>query len=114
MSLGFDVLNVLHQGKHSVVYRAKYKKKVIILKTHPLPFGTPSEIEQLEKEFKIGRLLCHSSNHIAKYLQIIERKYDTKRKAVAIVMEDTTSQTLANAIPTKGFQLPIFLDIVIF
>jgi serine/threonine protein kinase len=113
MSLGFDVLDVLHQGKHSAVFRARYKNEIVIVKTHPLPYGTPSEVESLEREYKIGRLVMSNSAHVPRYLQIVSHQHDAKRKAVAIVMADSKGQPLSSLIPAKGFPLDTFLDIAI-
>ncbi|KAL0479020.1 hypothetical protein AKO1_007934 [Acrasis kona] len=108
----YDVVKVLHKSRHSAVFRAKYNEEMVIIKTHPNKFASTKEAESLKKEFQIGKKICANSNHVPKYLQLLENSFDNN-VTVAFVMEDRGGENLSHSIPPKGFPIPNFLDVAI-
>jgi serine/threonine protein kinase len=113
---GYTVVEVLHDGNHSRIYRCKKGEKFYILKTHPAAYCTDVTAKKFKREFVVGYQLSKESSRIVKYLsfeeEVVMRDME-KNYSVAVVQEDYGGLSLLSLIPNGGFSLPQFFNIAV-
>eukprot|EP01114_Cavostelium_apophysatum_P015318 TRINITY_DN4142_c0_g3_i6.p1 TRINITY_DN4142_c0_g3~~TRINITY_DN4142_c0_g3_i6.p1 ORF type:complete len:2083 (-),score=515.49 TRINITY_DN4142_c0_g3_i6:1406-7654(-) len=104
----FRLVEVLHEGKRTNVYRVDQKDsgERVILKALKQPHSSnPDDIRNLQREYEIGKLF-----NSPRIVDILEYRSDTP---TAIIERDDGSTSLDRVIPVEGFSLGDFLDIAI-
>jgi serine/threonine protein kinase len=109
----YQVVEVLHIGKHTQVLKCNYQDSNVVVKTHIDEFASPSVIRQLKREFLIGTQACKNAKRIIRHVRLVETENTETEKTIAILVEDIGARSLASAIPTNGFTLNQFLHIAI-
>ncbi|HET9952973.1 MAG TPA: protein kinase, partial [Polyangiaceae bacterium] len=109
LSSRVERLDKIHDGKRSVVYRARLResKRPVIAKVLRGPYPSPEQQSRFRREYEVGRAL--HGPHIIETIAL-----ETGEDTLAILMEDCGAESLAGRGPLElGEFLPLARDIVL-
>ncbi|MBD1821580.1 AAA family ATPase [Cyanobacteria bacterium FACHB-DQ100] len=109
---GYTLLEVLHEGAATYVYRAKtvsdsnLEPTSVIIKTLKAEYPTINQLARLRHEYQILQDL--EIEEVVKPLAL-----ESDRDGLALILADFDGESLAKAIAVRRFELNIFLQIAI-
>lgn len=105
---GFAIKETLHEGKHSLVFRALRERdgKWVILKYLNKTYPTPSELAALQKEYLLTQLLNEQGT--LKAYELLQ--YDN---SLILVVDDIGGASLRQHMPLFLFHLPLSLKLML-